>query len=135
MLTDAGPLIALINDRDQYHAAAQEAVNALKENKLFTACPCLVEALRLLGQAGGYRYQCRLLDQVDKQTLQIHHLTAQEEKRVAQLMEQYRDRPMSYADASLVALAEARRIRQIFTFDSDFHFYRLADGSPLEVLP
>ena len=41
---------------------------------------------------------------------------------------------MDLADASLVAVADSRSIRQIFTLDSDFYMYRLADGSTLEVI-
>jgi predicted nucleic acid-binding protein len=54
---------------------------------------------------------------------------------MAALMAQYRDTPMDLADASLVAVAESLRLRRVFTIDSDFYVYRLADGSALEVLP
>lgn len=36
--------------------------------------------------------------------------------------------------ASLAAVAESRNLRRLFTIDSDFYFYRLADGSVLEVV-
>jgi predicted nucleic acid-binding protein len=42
---------------------------------------------------------------------------------------------MDLADGSLVVVAESRALRRIFTTDSDFHIYRLADGSRLEVVP
>jgi uncharacterized protein len=42
---------------------------------------------------------------------------------------------MDLADASLVVVAEIRGLRVVFTTDSDFHIYRLADGSALEVVP
>lgn len=54
---------------------------------------------------------------------------------MAALMEKYRDTPMDLADASLVAVAESRSLRRIFTLDSDSHVYRLADGSTLDVIP
>ena len=50
-------------------------------------------------------------------------------------MEQYQSRPMDLADASLVALAEAQGYQRVFSIDSDFYVYRLADGSALEVVP
>jgi len=40
----------------------------------------------------------------------------------------------SLADASLMAVAESRGIRDIFSIDSDFYIYRLADGSVLNVI-
>jgi len=54
---------------------------------------------------------------------------------MAALMRKYQDQPMDLADASLVVVAESRSFRRIFTLDSDFHIYRLADGSALQVLP
>ena len=54
---------------------------------------------------------------------------------MAVLMDKYNDRPMDLAAASLVAAAERLGSQRIFTLDSDFHIYRLADGSALECIP
>lgn len=43
-------------------------------------------------------------------------------------MRRYEDTPMSYADASLVALASQHSDPVIFTTDSDFHHYRYQVG-------
>jgi hypothetical protein len=64
-----------------------------------------------------------------------HDLTPAEANRMAALMAQYQDTPMDLADASLVVVAESRTLRRVFTTDSDFYVYRLADGSALEVVP
>ena len=39
------------------------------------------------------------------------------------------------ADALLIALAEAAGYTRIFSIDSDFYAYRLADRTVLEVVP
>ncbi len=57
-----------------------------------------------------------------------------EADRMDMLMGQYRNVPMDLADASLVALAESRGLRSVFTIDRDFYIYRLADGSALQVI-
>jgi uncharacterized protein len=49
-------------------------------------------------------------------------------------MGQYANVPMDLADASLVAVAECRGIRRLFTLDSDFYIYRTSDGSVLETV-
>lgn len=54
---------------------------------------------------------------------------------MAVLINKYRDIPMDLADASLLAAAEGQRLQRIFTLDSDFYIYRLADGSALECIP
>ena len=42
---------------------------------------------------------------------------------------------MDLADATLVALAEERGIRRIFSLDSDFHIYRYRDRQRFKVFP
>lgn len=42
---------------------------------------------------------------------------------------------MDLANATLVALAEERGQRRIFTLDNDFHFYRLHGRQRFEVIP
>jgi predicted nucleic acid-binding protein len=42
---------------------------------------------------------------------------------------------MDLADASLVAVAEERRLSQVFTLDADFRVYRLPNGAPFELFP
>jgi predicted nucleic acid-binding protein len=42
---------------------------------------------------------------------------------------------MDLADASLVVVAESISLHRVFTLDSHFRIYRLADGSALELIP
>ena len=49
-------------------------------------------------------------------------------------MEKYSDLPMDLADASLMALAEARQIREIISLDADFSIYRTLKGKVLHNL-
>lgn len=89
----------------------------------------------LLGEAGGYRYQERLWQMRRSGRLQLLELTETETDRTKALMTQYRNVPMDLADASLVAIADSRNFRRLFTVDSDFYIYRLANGSMREVVP
>ena len=57
-------------------------------------------------------------------------------ERMAELMERYSDHPMDLADASLVALAETRALRHVFTLDrDDFHSYRLHGRQSFQLIP
>lgn len=89
----------------------------------------------LLGVAGGYPFQAALWHLRAVGDLFLHDLTAAELDRAAVLMAKYKDSPMDFGDASLVAVAESRWLRQVFTLDHHFLFYRLADGSVLESIP
>ena len=134
-LTDAGALVALLDADDAYHAACVAAAQRLPVGPLLTTLVCFTEAMYLLGTVGGYRYQAVLWSLRTTGRLVLHELTAAEADRMAALMAQYQDTPMDLADASLVVVAESRALCRVFTTDSDFYVYRLADGSALEVVP
>lgn len=135
ILTDTGPLVALLDADDTYHKDCIKALNDLPSEPLLTTWVCFTEAMYLLGEVGRYRYQSALWTLRAAGRLVLHDLTSTEADRVAELMEKYSDTPMDLADASLIAVAESLAIRQIFTFDSDFRIYRLSDRSVLEIIP
>lgn len=136
ILTDTGPLVALINRDDQHYLACATALETNAATfPLLTTWPCLTEAMHLLEREGRYRYQAALWSMYFRGELIIHQLTPAETARMAALMEQYRDMPMDLADASLVATAESLNLRRVFTIDRQFYVYRLGDGAALEVLP
>jgi len=55
----------------------------------------------------------------------------QELPALAALMEKYSDRPMDFADASLLWLADALGLGDIATLDGGFHIYRTRRGRAL----
>lgn len=133
MLTDAGPLIALIDADEADHERCRAALSDLRL-PLLTTWPALTEAMYLLGQA-GHEGQQALWTLVLREDLEIAASSSNQLRRAAELMERYRDRPMDLANATLVALAEERGLKRILTLDSDFHIYRLYDREPFEVVP
>jgi hypothetical protein len=57
-------------------------------------------------------------------------------RRIRALMQKYHDHPMDLADASLVCLAEERRLREIFTLDDgDFRTYRIHGRQAFRLWP
>ena len=135
ILTDTGPLVALIDPNDPYRAVCLEASRILGTEVMVTTWQCFTEAMHFLGRGGGHRLQDGLWDMQRAGRLEIHSTTESEADRMADLMRQYRDTPMDLADSSLIAVAESRSIRRVFTLDEEFYIYRLADGSALEVVP
>lgn len=133
MLTDTGPLLALLDRDDPHHATCVMKIRHLPAEPLITTWPCFTEAMYLLGEAGGYGYQRALWNLCATKKLILLDLTATEIDRMAELMSKYHDIPMDLADASLVAVVESRNFRTLFTLDSDFFIYRLRDGSAITV--
>jgi uncharacterized protein len=134
MLTDTGPLIALIDHKQSAHKTCREVYEAA-ELPLLTTWPCFSEAMHILGRLGGWPPQALLWGLLRHSGIYIHAPSGAEIERMHILMGKYRDRPMDLADASLVAAAEARQLNRIFTLDGDFRFYRLNDKDSFEVIP
>lgn len=135
ILIDAGPLVAIIDRGERDHRAC---VDCLSEwtGPLLTTWPALTEAMYLLGAAGGWTAQEALWRLVAQGDLEIAVQGAEQCATMRSLMEKYHDRPMDLADASLVALAEERGLRDIFTLDhADFRIYRLHRRRSLRLWP
>jgi predicted nucleic acid-binding protein len=125
ILTDAGPLIAILDRGENHH---QVCVDCLAEltGPMLTTWPAFTEAMYLLGEAGGWIAQSALWSLEADGDLEIAGQDLEDRHRMSALMEKYHDRPMDLADASLVVLAEKRNLRDVFTLDhADFRVYRL----------
>jgi predicted nucleic acid-binding protein len=133
-LTDAGPLIAIIDADEPDHEACLEALDYVVL-PLVTTWPAFTEAMYLLGRADASQGQRSLWRLVESGRLSVADLSPAAVKRSAQLMDQYADRPMDLADASLVALAEEIGERRIFTLDSDFRIYRFRGRQHFDLIP
>ena len=133
-LTDAGPLIAIIDADEPDHAVCLETLDQVAI-PLVTTWPAFTEAMYLLARAGGINGQRALWRLVQTDRLVVADLSRSAVERSARLMDQYADRPMNLADATLVAYAEEQGLRTIFTLDADFHVYRLRGRQRFETIP
>lgn len=133
-LTDAGPLVALIDADEPDHGRCREALSRLQV-PLLTTWPAFTEAMYLLSRAGGTVGQDALWRLFTSDRLRVAELSETAVERARQLMAKYADLPMDLADATLVALAEQRRERRIFTLHDDFRVYRLHGRQHFEIVP
>ena len=134
-LTDTGPLVALVARTDSKHLECVAAARQLPTGPLLTTWPCLTEAMYLVHRTDGWFGQQALWRMLQKEVIQTVDLNWADLFRMHELMDRYHDVPMDFADASLIAVAESRGIKQLFTLDSDFRIYQLADGTMLELTP
>ena len=126
ILADAGPLVALFDRRDNAHRRCVEVLKKVDE-PLATTLPVLTEAFHLLGATSASA--SALMDFIAEGGLEVLFLDEGALVRCFELMVQYADAPMDFADATLVAMAEALRLRKVFTVDrNDFATYRIKRG-------
>ena len=122
---DAGPLVALFDGSDRYHADAVSFVQRAGLS-LVTNLVVLAEVVALLPT----RFQLDLLGWTEG-GVEVDRATVTDFPRILAIMRKYDDLPADFADASLVALCERRGIRQVATLDKDFDVYRTADRKRL----
>lgn len=133
ILTDAGPLVALIHRDDRFHITCRDTFRALDE-PLVTVWPAFTEAMYLL--AFSRRAQDALWELIEREVLRLLPLDEHDAPRMRELMETYHDLPMDLADAALVRVAERDRLARVFTLDRrHFDVYRPAGISRFEIVP
>ncbi len=129
---DTGPIVALFDKNDNYHSVCHNIIRTLKM-PLATTVPVLTEAFYLL--SFSWQLQDDLWEFIVEGNLQIYNLDRDLMKTCRELMKKYHDLPMDLADASLVAVADAKNIRTIFTLDKDFKVYKTKQNKHFKLLP
>ncbi|HEX8816194.1 MAG TPA: PIN domain-containing protein [Terriglobales bacterium] len=133
VLVDTGPIIAILNPRDQYHQLCVETLRDLP-GPLFTCWPAITEAAWLLRRDA--KAISGLLNSLHTGFLNLLALTADDAKPMAAIMEKYHDIRIQLADSALVHIAIRDGVDTIFTLDQrDFSVYRLPKGKAFRLVP
>lgn len=80
-LTDAGPLVALLDKNDGCHAECVEAALTLPPDPFLSTWPCFAEAMHLIYRDSGYSGQVRLWQLFQSKKLVLHDLQEAEIRR------------------------------------------------------
>lgn len=120
-LIDAGPLIALFNKNDKYHDQIKQFLKEYK-GKLISSWPVITEVSHML--SFNIKTQIDFMTWINRGAIQLEDIDSEGINRILELSKKYSDVPMDLADASLVAIAEKKKIKEIITIDSDYDIYR-----------
>jgi predicted nucleic acid-binding protein len=131
---DTGALLALVDVGDKWH----EPCSAAYENSrlpLLTTSAVLTETFHL-----GLRRRRDLRqptwDFIRLGSILLAPITDADLPALDTLMARYADRPMDFADATLVHVAEREGLRTILTVDhNDFETYRIGRNAKFRILP
>ena len=121
IVLDTGPLVALLNRRDNYHTWARTCF-AEVEPPLLT-CEAVISEACFLVRALSNGPQA-VVDLLQHEVISIPFRIEEETKPLAKLLARYASVPMSLADACLVRMAEKQPQAVVMTLDSDFRIYR-----------
>jgi len=132
-LIDTGAILALLDRSDRWH---QRCTNALRQLRLplWTSEAVLTELFHLVGD--NNREVRAAWKFVRSGALTIAPLKDEELPLLDALMHQYRDRPMDFAEATLVRIAERESLTLILTIDhNDFETYRIQGRRRFRIVP
>lgn len=132
-LVDTGAILALLDAGDDWHERCA-AVFPVLRLPLATSAAVLTELFHLLGpnpkdvqKAWGF---------LRSGAVTLLPITGTDVPDLERLMKRYADRPMDFADATLVRLAERESLSMIFTIDhDDFETYRIKGRTRFRVVP
>lgn len=129
-LVDAGPLYAILNEREHYHEWAVREARQL--DGPFHTCEAVISETYFLLRDVFHGYR-RLGEMLESGQIVLSFSYADHAPRVHELMRTYENVPMSFADACLTCIAEQAGAHEVFSTDSDFRIYRLREDEPLAV--
>lgn len=132
-LIDTGAILALLNRSDRWHQACVDAFRQLRLPML-TSEAVLTELFHLVGDGRVEMEAAWSL--VRSGALVLATIEDSELRHIHALMSRYWDRPMDFADATLVYLAKRESLSTILTVDhADFDTYRIEGKRRFRVLP
>jgi predicted nucleic acid-binding protein len=132
-LIDTGAILALLDRTDRWHAICVETFQHLRL-PLLTSEAVLTELFHLVGDnrkemESSWKF-------VRSGALLLAAIEDSELPEIHSLMSRYWDRPMDFADATLVYLAKREGLSTVFTVDhADFATYRIDGRRKFRVLP
>jgi hypothetical protein len=132
-LADTGALLAYLDRDDRWHEPCRGAFPDL-HLPLVTSTAVLTELFHLVGDS--VRERAAAWQFVRSGALTVATLSDRDLPELDALMHRYRDRPMDFADATLVHLAGQQSLSTVFTVDhDDFETYRIRGRKRFRILP
>jgi predicted nucleic acid-binding protein len=132
-LADTGAVLAYLDATDRWHERCRTAFGQFRL-PLITSTAVLTELFHLVGDSP--REVDITWKFVRSGALTVAPISDQDLPDIETLMRKYHDRPMDFADATLVHLAQRESLSTVFTIDhGDFGTYRMGGRKRLRILP
>jgi predicted nucleic acid-binding protein len=132
-LIDTGAILALLHEDDNWHERCLAAFGAMQV-PLATSGAVLTEVFHLVGR--GHHRVARAWTFVRSGAVTVLPIDDDDMAALQDLMARYADRPMDFADATLVHIAEREALNTVLTVDhADFETYRIGSRGRFRVVP
>lgn len=131
-LIDTGAILAFLDSGDRWHRRCRETLKTLPL-PLATSAAVLTELFHLLKSSREFPAAWTFLR---SGTVTVLPIGDEDLPDLEALMVRYSDRPMDFADATLVHLARREELVTIFTVDhDDFETYRIEGKRRFRIVP
>ena len=135
LVVDAGPLVAVADERDPRRGEIHELLRA-ERGGLFIPAPVTAEIDYLLGQRFGAPAQRAFLEDLAARRYESPGLDSGDYQAALELDGRYGDLKLGLADLSVAVLARKLGTRRILTFDRrHFRAIRPLQGGSFTLLP
>jgi len=135
IVVDTGPLLALFAPGDAHHARFRAWFANKRRGVRLATVPAVVAETAFLLDFNAQR-QAAFLQWLAEGAIAVVDLDSDGYRAVAALLVKYKDKPMDFADACLVWLANQLGTLEVLTVDQrDFSVYRSARGRPFRIVP
>ncbi|MFO1285401.1 MAG: PIN domain-containing protein [Rubrivivax sp.] len=131
VLVDSGPLIALFNGADRWHAPVLAWLKASPSARLITTWPVATEVCALLARRINNDCALDFLRWAQRGGIALEGAVEGTTTEVLRISERFASLPFDLADASVAEAAARLKIRHVLSIDADFDVYRDRAGRPL----
>lgn len=131
VLADSGPLIALFNGGDRWHAPVRGWLQANPAATLISTWCVATEVCALLARRVHNDAALDFLRWVQRGALTLDRAVEGGLTEVLRISERFAGLPFDLADASIAEAAARLKLRHVLSLDADFDVYRDRSGRPL----
>lgn len=131
VLVDSGPLIALFNGADRWHAAVLGWLQANPSATLVSTWCVATEVCALLARRIHNEAALDFLRWCQRGGLTLDRAVDGSLTEVLRVSERFASLPFDLADASIADAAQRLKIKHLLSIDADFDVYRDRTGKPL----
>lgn len=134
-ILDTSFLFALTAQGDRNHQRVLAAAQSVNE-ALILPVVVLPEICYLTASRLGHKAMRHFVSSLTTSAVRIEAVSSEDLVRIHEVLEQYADSQLDFADAAIVAIAERRVITRIYTLDRrDFSIIRPKHCTYFELLP
>jgi uncharacterized protein len=131
VLVDSGPLIALFNGADRWHAPVRDWLLGNPGATLLSTWPVATEVCALLARRINNDAALDFLRWAQRGGVTLDAPVDGTLTEVLRQSERFADLPFDLADASIAEAAARRKLRHVLSLDTDFDVYRDRAGRAL----